>query len=146
MNGRRKEMRTKSLVILSLIILIIGSSTVLAQEKGAKEAKPQEGAMMWRAMVGAEFLHEHMNYMMQQMSSFARMMSQMMESGKMDPKMMKLMAETMGEMSKMMSEIPAVEEMMEKRPETAMKDMSKMTKTMSGVMEKMAEMMAQMTK
>jgi len=53
MNGRRKEMRTKSLVIVSLIILIIGSSTILAQEKGAKEAKPQEGTMMWRAMVGA---------------------------------------------------------------------------------------------
>ncbi len=139
-------MRTKSLVIVSLIILIMGSSTILAQEKGAKEAKPREGSMMWRGMVGAGFLHEHMNYMMQQMSSFTRMMAQVMESGKMDPKMMKLMAETMGEMSRMMSEIPAVEDMMEKRAETAMKDMSKMTKTMSEMMEKMAEMMAQMPK
>jgi len=100
MNGRRKEMRTKSLVIVSLIILIIGSSTILAQEKGAKEAKPQEGTMMWRAMVGAGFLHEHMNYMMPQMSSIIRMMSQMMESGKKDPKMMKLMAEMMAQMAK----------------------------------------------
>jgi len=38
--------------------------------------------------------------MMPQMSSIIRMMSQMMESDKKDPKMMKLMAEIMAQMAK----------------------------------------------
>jgi TolA-binding protein len=110
------KMRTKLLIIVSLFVLIIGSSTVSAQEKGAKETKPHEGTMMWSAMVGAGFLHDYMNSMIQQMSGMIRVMSQMMNSSKMDEKNMKRMSEIMAEMSTMMNEIPAVEEMMAQIP------------------------------
>lgn len=139
-------MRARSLIIVILFLLIIGSSTALTQEKARKEMKPGEGAMMWSAMVGPGFLHEHMNSMTQQMSSVIWMMSRMMRSEKMDAKQMKTMSEIMEEMSTMMGGMPAVRKMTEERPDIAMKDMGKMMKTMSELMEKMAGMMALMPK
>jgi hypothetical protein len=138
-------MKAKLLVVVALVILI-GSSISLAQEKKTGEMKSGEGRMMWSAMVGGGFLHDHMSSMIRQMAGMIRMMSQMVKSGKMDKQQMVRMSEIMQEMSTMRKEIPALEEMMDKRPDTAMKDMSKMTKTTSEIMAKMAGMMGQMPK
>ncbi len=137
-------MGARSLIIVILCVLIIGSSPALAQELTSKELKPRQGVMMRSAMKGPEFLRDHINSMIRQMSIMTSIMSQMMESGKIDAETMKLMSEIMGKMSSMMHEMPAVRKMMEERPDMAMKDMSKMMKTMSEMMEKMAEMMARM--
>jgi hypothetical protein len=137
-------MGVRSLIIVILCVLIIGSSPALAQEGASKKLKPRQGVMMRSAMMGPEFLHDHMNSMIRQMSIMGSMMSRMMESGKVDAETMKLMSEIMGEMSTMMHEMPVVRKMVEERPDMAMKDMGKMMKTMSELMEKMAEIMARM--
>jgi methyl-accepting chemotaxis protein len=139
-----RNMRGKLLVIIMLSFLAIGNSSVLAQEQTIKGQETHEGRMMWSAMVGAGFLHDHMKSMIQQMSGMMGMMSKMIESGKMNTEHMKNMSEMMQEMSAMMHEIPGILDMMEKRPDTAMKDMSEMTNTMSELMKKMGETMEKM--
>jgi hypothetical protein len=140
--GRRNNMSARPLITVTAFILVIGSSPALAQERTSGELRHREGVMMRSAMMGPEFLHDHMNSMIRQMSIMVSIMSQMMESDKMDAETVKLMSEIIREMSTMMHEMPAVRKMMEERPDMAMKDMGKMMKTMSELMDKMAGMMA----
>ena len=139
-------MWTKVFGIAALCVLVAIVAPVYAQNKSSQEAKQEEGRMMWAAMVGPGFLHEHMQYMIQQMASMNKAMAQMVASGKMDQKDMTRLSKMMTDMSAMMKEIPAVEEMAQKQPALAMKDMSQMMKTMSDLMAQMGQMMAEMPK
>ncbi len=139
-------MWTKAFRIAALCILLAVVGPVLAQDTSSKEAKQEEGRMMWAAMVGSGFLHEHMQYMIQQMASMNKAMAQMLASGKMNQKDMTRLSKMMTDMSAMMQEIPAIERMSEKQPALAMKDMSQMMKTMSELMAQMGQMMAEMPK
>lgn len=87
-------MRAKSSIIVIMSVLIIGGSPILAQERTSKELKPRKGVMMRSAMMGPEFLHDHMNSMIRQMSTMGAMMSRVMKSGKMDAETMKLMSKS----------------------------------------------------
>lgn len=50
------------MIVLTVIGLIIGRSIVLAQER-----KTHGGNMMWSAMGGVGFLHDHMKSMIQRL-------------------------------------------------------------------------------
>ena len=140
-------MRKLFYVVIGLLLVSVVAMPLAAQDKAAQQPKSPGGErMMWAAMVGPGFLHEHMQYMIQQMASMNKAMAQMLASGKMDQKDMARLSKMMTDMSAMMKEIPSIEEMSEKQPALAMKDMSQMMKTMSDLMAQMSQMMAEMPK
>lgn len=100
-----------------------------------------EDRMRGAALIGAGFLHEHMQTMIQQMSGMVSLMGKMAAGGTMDPRAMQRLGEAMGEIAEMLREMPAIDEQAQRAPDVAMRDMGPMMARLDDLNRRMQELM-----